>query len=278
MEFAKAVASQLPQVTVDHELVFQFYRVCSEVHNSTLSITPKLLQYAGAASPCYQVRRPIFGNPLMGTPLPPPPRASLLPCDATFRKRLCYCPPPPTQYLGNKDESVSPVKRSSTFVKSLRDHPPCALPPHPQCVTNSNDVHVLPGEECSVRNPVIALIPQPTAHLHCRDRDVTAWAKTPKNLLLGCFLCLVCVCFYFYFHFSKFVIFFAFLLGENAGKKDSSCREKRFLEGVMVISPLLFRAASCFFLRFRALLLPPTPRRCLSFGRDTHLYGHTKKY
>lgn len=56
MEFAKAVATQLPQVTVDHELVFQFYRVCSEVHNCTLSATPKLLQHAGAAAPCYQVR------------------------------------------------------------------------------------------------------------------------------------------------------------------------------------------------------------------------------
>lgn len=55
MEFAKAVATQLPQVTVDHELVFQFYRVCSEVHNCTLSATPKLLQHAGAAAPCYQV-------------------------------------------------------------------------------------------------------------------------------------------------------------------------------------------------------------------------------
>lgn len=55
MEFAKAVATQLPQVTVDHELVFQFYRVCSEVHNCTLSATPKLLQHHGAAAPCYQV-------------------------------------------------------------------------------------------------------------------------------------------------------------------------------------------------------------------------------
>ncbi|CAM9505385.1 unnamed protein product [Scytosiphon promiscuus] len=55
MELAKAVATQLPQVTVDHELVFQFYRVCSEVHNCTLSATPKLLQHAGAAAPCYQV-------------------------------------------------------------------------------------------------------------------------------------------------------------------------------------------------------------------------------
>lgn len=63
MEFAKAVATQLPQVTVDHELVFQFYRVCSEVHNCTLSATPKLLQHAGAAAPCYQVRRtPFFEN------------------------------------------------------------------------------------------------------------------------------------------------------------------------------------------------------------------------
>ncbi|CAM9482168.1 unnamed protein product [Ectocarpus sp. 4 AP-2014] len=55
MDFAKAMATQLPQVTVDHELVFQFYRVCSEVHNCTLSATPKLLQHAGAAAPCYQV-------------------------------------------------------------------------------------------------------------------------------------------------------------------------------------------------------------------------------
>ena len=55
MELAKAVATQLPQVTVEHELVFQFYRVCSEVHNCTLSATPKLLQHTGAAAPCYQV-------------------------------------------------------------------------------------------------------------------------------------------------------------------------------------------------------------------------------
>lgn len=55
MEFAKAVATQLPQVSVDDELVFQFYRVCSEIHNCTLSATPKLLQQAGTSAPCYQV-------------------------------------------------------------------------------------------------------------------------------------------------------------------------------------------------------------------------------
>lgn len=61
MEFAKAIATQLPQVTVDHELVFQFYRVCSEVHNSSLSATPKLLQHSGASAPCYQVRSSFWG-------------------------------------------------------------------------------------------------------------------------------------------------------------------------------------------------------------------------
>lgn len=61
MELAKAVATQLPIVTVEHELVFQFYRVCSEVHNCTLSATPMLLQQQGGASaPCYQVPRFFF--------------------------------------------------------------------------------------------------------------------------------------------------------------------------------------------------------------------------
>ncbi|CAM9165644.1 unnamed protein product, partial [Discosporangium mesarthrocarpum] len=55
MEFAKAIATQLPQITVDSELVFQFCRVCSEIHNCTLCATPKLLQQPGSSVPCYQV-------------------------------------------------------------------------------------------------------------------------------------------------------------------------------------------------------------------------------
>ncbi|CAM9129318.1 unnamed protein product [Phaeothamnion confervicola] len=76
MELAKAVAFQLPQTTLDSELVFQFYRVGAEVHANALTTTPLLLQQqaeaeaaveaavsavagpgtvSAAAVPCYQV-------------------------------------------------------------------------------------------------------------------------------------------------------------------------------------------------------------------------------
>ncbi|CAM9499987.1 unnamed protein product [Chrysoparadoxa australica] len=54
MGLAKAIAAQLPLITVDSELVFQFYRVCTEIHSRALEEPPKLVQQEGAA-PCYLV-------------------------------------------------------------------------------------------------------------------------------------------------------------------------------------------------------------------------------